>query len=132
MITGYFSMIIMLVVAFSSLTLWSRGIFVFFISYPVCIPSEMLTSFLILMPCVMLSWFMFPIKNMPDIVQYATYMDPMRRYLEILRGIVMKNVGLKVLWSAMAGQRTLAVAFLGEVQQDRCQGPSIITLLMGP
>jgi ABC-2 type transport system permease protein len=36
----------------------------------------------------------------------------MRWYLEILRGIVMKDVGLSVLWPAVAAQAALAVAFI--------------------
>ena len=60
----------------------------------------------------MLSGFMFPIKNMPDLVQYATCLNPMRWYLGILRGIVMKGVGIKVLWPAITGQAALAIAFI--------------------
>jgi len=72
----------------------------------------MLTSFLVLMPCVMLSGFMFPIKNMPDPVQYATFLNPMRWFLEILRGIVMKGVGVSSLWPAILAQATLSVTFI--------------------
>ena len=75
--------------------------------------QALLTSFLILMPSVMLSGFMFPIKNMPEIVQYATWMNPMRWYLEILRGIVMKDIGVGLLWPQIAAQSALAVGFLG-------------------
>ncbi|MBF0224632.1 MAG: ABC transporter permease [Desulfobacterales bacterium] len=74
--------------------------------------QALLTSFLILMPGVMLSGFMFPIKNMPDIIQYATYLNPMRWYLEVLRGIVMKGIGIKILWPAVLCQSILAVTFI--------------------
>ncbi|MFH2092785.1 MAG: ABC transporter permease [Pseudomonadota bacterium] len=74
--------------------------------------QAMLTSFLILMPCVMLSGFMFPIKNMPNLVQYATFLNPMRWYLDILRGIVMKGMDVQVLWPAIAGQAILAATFI--------------------
>ncbi len=130
MITSYVSMTIMLVVAFmvfniqvkGSLTLLYglSGLYLFGnmgIALMISASAEtqqqaMLTSFLVLMPCVMLSGFMFPIKNMPDLVQYATALNPMRWYLEILRGIVMKGVGLKVLWPAVVAQAALAVAFI--------------------
>lgn len=75
--------------------------------------QALLTSFLILMPSVMLSGFMFPIKNMPDIVQYATWLNPMRWYLECLRGIVMKDIGASLLWPQIAAQSGLALGFLG-------------------
>nr|NJM00856.1 ABC transporter permease [Desulfobacula sp.] len=130
MITGYISMTIMLVVAFFIFDIVVKGnIFLFYLLSGLYLfgnmgialiisagastqQQAMLTSFLILMPCVMLSGFMFPIKNMPDIIQYATWLNPMRWYLEILRGIVMKDVGLAVLWPAVAAQAGLAAAFI--------------------
>ncbi len=129
-ITGYFSMTIMLCVAFAVFDIHVKGNLALFyllsglylfgnIGIALIISAgaatqqqAMLTSFLILMPCVMLSGFMFPIKNMPDMVQYATCLNPMRWYLEILRGIVMKGVGVKVLWPAIAAQTMLAVSFI--------------------
>jgi ABC-2 type transport system permease protein len=74
--------------------------------------QALLTSFLILMPSVMLSGFMFPISNMPDPVQYATFLNPMRWYLDILRGIVMKDAGISVLWPAIFAQFVLSLTFL--------------------
>lgn len=74
--------------------------------------QALLTAFFIIMPCVLLSGFMFPIHNMPQVVQYVTWVNPMRWYLEILRGVVMKGVGIGVLWPAAAAQLTLAVGFL--------------------
>ena len=64
--------------------------------------QALLTAFLIIMPCVMLSGFMFPIHNMPLPVQITTYVNPMRWYLIILRGVVTKGVG----------QSALAVGFI--------------------
>lgn len=130
MVTGYISMTIMLVVAFLVFNIQVKGSLVLLyglsglylfgnmgiallISASASTQQQaMLTSFLILMPCVMLSGFMFPIKNMPALVQHATYLNPMRWYLEILRGIVMKGVGIQVLWPAILGQATLAIAFI--------------------
>ncbi|MEW6260824.1 MAG: ABC transporter permease [Thermodesulfobacteriota bacterium] len=74
--------------------------------------QALLTAFLILMPCVLLSGFMFPIRNMPESIQIATWLNPMRWYLEILRGIVMKGVGIRALWHPIACQTALAVGFI--------------------
>ncbi|MDY6904733.1 MAG: ABC transporter permease [Thermodesulfobacteriota bacterium] len=74
--------------------------------------QALLTSFLFIMPGVMLSGFMFPIKNMPVSVQYLTHANPIRWYLEILRGIVMKGVGMEALWPQVAWQSCLAVIFI--------------------
>ena len=74
--------------------------------------QALLTSFLVLMPSVMLSGFMFPITNMPDPIRIATIFNPMRWYLEILRGIVMKDVGVTALLMAILAQSTLTLSFL--------------------
>jgi ABC-2 type transport system permease protein len=74
--------------------------------------QALLTAFLIIMPCVMLSGFMFPIHNMPLSVRLATWLNPMRWYLTILRGVLTKGVGLAVLWPAVAAQGALAVGFI--------------------
>ena len=70
--------------------------------------QALLTAFLILMPSILLSGFMFPISNMPEPVQYATFLNPMRWYLDILRGVVMKGVGIESLWPAITAQSVLA------------------------
>lgn len=74
--------------------------------------QAVLTAFLFMMPCVLLSGFMFPIDNMPELVQYAVYLNPVRWYIEILRGVVIKGVGVSVLWRAILGQAVLAGAFI--------------------
>lgn len=130
MITGYISMSVMLVVAFvvfgvevrGSLALLygltgiylagNMGIALIISGSAATQQQALLTSFLILMPSVMLSGFMFPINNMPDPVRYATFLNPMRWYLEILRGIVMKDVGITALWPAILAQIVLSVTFL--------------------
>jgi ABC-2 type transport system permease protein len=40
---------------------------------------------------ILTSGFMTPISNMPQAIQYITYLNPMRYYLEIMRGIVMRG-----------------------------------------
>lgn len=53
---------------------------------------------LFLMPVNLLSGFMFPISSMPKVMQYLTYLNPLRYYLEILRGIFLKGTGIPILW----------------------------------
>ncbi|MGH9163322.1 MAG: ABC transporter permease [Vicinamibacteraceae bacterium] len=69
--------------------------------------QAMMTAMLFfLMPMVYLSGFVFPIENMPAAIQKVTYAIPLRYYLEIVRGIFLKGVGLDVLWPqavALAG-----------------------------
>ncbi len=70
--------------------------------------QAMMTTFFYIFPAILLSGFAFPIANMPTIIQYVTYLDPLRYFLVILRGIFLKGVGFEVLWPQM-----LALALLG-------------------
>jgi ABC-2 type transport system permease protein len=60
-----------------------------------------LGSFFITTPAFMLSGFAFPISNMPMAVQYLTYLNPIRYFMEIVRGVFIKGVGVSVLWPQM-------------------------------
>lgn len=51
-----------------------------------------------LLPAFLLSGFVFPIENMPVVIQWATHVIPARYFVTILRGIYLKGVGLSVLW----------------------------------
>ncbi len=50
------------------------------------------------LPSVMLSGYIFEIKNMPAVLQYITRIVPARYFLVIIRGIMLKGSGLNVLW----------------------------------
>lgn len=54
--------------------------------------------FFYLMPTVMLSGFVFPIYNIPLLVRWMAYINPMTYFLIIVRGIFLKGVGITVLW----------------------------------
>jgi len=70
--------------------------------------QAMMTTFFFIMPFLMLSGFIFPIANMPQVVQWLTYLNPLRFFLVIIRGIFLKGVGLEVLW-----HQCVALAILG-------------------
>jgi ABC-2 type transport system permease protein len=68
--------------------------------------AMMTTTFFFLIPMVLLSGFVFPIENMPAVVQPFTYLIPLRYFLVILRSIFLKGVGLETIWPqalALAG-----------------------------
>jgi ABC-2 type transport system permease protein len=54
-----------------------------------------LVSFL---PSLLLSNFVFPIENMPKVLQMITYIVPARYFINILSGLYMRNLGLSYLW----------------------------------
>jgi ABC-2 type transport system permease protein len=60
--------------------------------------QAMMTTFFFILPFFMLSGFVFPIANMPTPVQWLTWLNPLKYFLVILRGIFLKGVGLDVLW----------------------------------
>lgn len=64
--------------------------------------ASMTATFFFLTPMIYLSGFTFPIENMPQWIQYATYAIPLRYFLVIVRGIFLKGVGVDVLWPQMA------------------------------
>ena len=72
--------------------------------------QAMLSTFLFFQPAVLLSGFMFPIANMPIAIQWLTYLNPLRYFLVILRGIFLKGIGVRVLWPQM-----LALVIMGVV-----------------
>ncbi len=60
--------------------------------------AMMTSTFFFLIPMMYLSGFIFPIENMPAVIQPITYLIPLRYFVVILRGIFLKGVGLETLW----------------------------------
>lgn len=71
-----------------------------------------MVSFLVYMPAILLSGFMFPISSMPESFQWLTLLNPMRYFLEMVRGIFLKGVGLDALWPQYLALLALGVAVL--------------------
>jgi len=72
-----------------------------------------MTSFFFIQPAFMLSGFTFPVRNMPIWIQYLTYINPLRYFMEIVRGVFLRGVGLSVLWPQMLLLGTFGVLILG-------------------
>ena len=64
--------------------------------------AMMTATFFFLTPMIYLSGFIFPIENMPQVIQYLTYIVPLRYFLVIVRGIFLKGIGLSLLWPQVA------------------------------
>jgi ABC-2 type transport system permease protein len=74
--------------------------------------QALMATFLFYMPAVLLSGFMFPIENMPEIFQYMTYANPLRYFLEIIRGIFLKGIGISILWPQMAALFAIGIVVI--------------------
>ena len=71
-----------------------------------------MVSFLVYMPAILLSGFMFPVNSMPTVFQWITVLNPMRHFLEIVRGVFLKGVGLKELSLQFAALAAMGVVLL--------------------
>ena len=75
--------------------------------------QALMSSFFFFNPAFMLSGFAFPIRNMPEPVQYFTYLNPVRYFMEIVRAVFLKGAGFATLWPQMAALAVFGVAILG-------------------
>lgn len=57
--------------------------------------EAMLTVWMTLLPAIFLSGFFFPLEAMPKILQWISYVMPLRYYLSIIRVLLLKGVGLE-------------------------------------
>ena len=74
--------------------------------------AMMTATFFFLVPMIYLSGFIFPIENMPRVIQWATFAIPLRYFLVIVRGIFLKGVHFDVLWPQFAAMAAWGVAIL--------------------
>ena len=74
--------------------------------------QAMMTTFLLFQPFFLLSGFTFPLRNMPQSIQYLTLLNPVRYFIEIVRGLFLKGSGVSVLWPQMAALAIFGVVIL--------------------
>jgi len=70
--------------------------------------QAMQASVMILLPSIILSGFIFPVESMPKVAQWIAAILPLTYYLRIVRGIVVKGIGMEYLW-----QDTVILAAMG-------------------
>lgn len=74
--------------------------------------QALMSTFFFYFPAVLLSGFMFPIANMPEVIQWLTYLNPLRYFLVIIRGIFLKGVGPSILWPQMVALTVMGLITL--------------------
>lgn len=67
-------------------------------SYSKSEQQTQLTAFFVNPPLVLLCGATTPITSMPTFVQWLTYLDPLRYFIEVCRGVLLKGVGIETLW----------------------------------
>ncbi len=60
--------------------------------------QAMMATTLFFQPFFMLSGFSFPVRNMPEVVQWLTFLNPVRYFMEIVRGVFLQGAGIDTLW----------------------------------
>jgi len=70
--------------------------------------AMMLSMFALLLPTILLSGFIFPVENMPDILRYMSDIMPSRWFIIIIKSIMLKGVGIAYFW-----KETLIILFAG-------------------
>lgn len=71
-----------------------------------------MAMFLLLLPSVILSGFMYPVHTMPEFFQALSLLNPVRHFLEIVRGVFLKGDGVLDLWRQFLIIAAMAAALL--------------------
>ncbi len=74
--------------------------------------QAMQASFFFVLPNILLSGFMFPRQAMPALFQWIGALLPLTHFLKVLRGILLKGVGVPELWNEMAILLAFAVVLI--------------------
>jgi ABC-2 type transport system permease protein len=92
--------------------LTSLGIGIFISSVANTQQEAMLLTFLTMFPSIFLAGFFFPIEAMPRWLQFITYIVPLRYMLVVIRGIILKGVGLEILAEQVLALIVFGVAIM--------------------
>jgi ABC-2 type transport system permease protein len=75
--------------------------------------QSFLGGFLFAMPAILLSGVMTPIAAMPRWLQLITYANPLRYFVEVMRGTLLAGAGVEILWPNLLVLACFGVALLG-------------------
>ena len=67
----------------------------------------------LMLPTIILSGFIFPIENMPKILQWISYLIPAKWFITIVKGIMLKGLGIGALWKETLIIAGFTLFFLG-------------------
>jgi ribosome-dependent ATPase len=69
-------------------------------------------AFIIMLPSILLSGFVFPRESMPDPIYWISYLIPVSYFIEILRGVILRAANARDLWPHIVGMAVCCVAIL--------------------
>jgi ABC-2 type transport system permease protein len=73
-----------------------------------------ISMFALMLPTLLLSGFIYPIENMPRVLQWLTVVMPPRYFITVIKAIMLKGVGLTYIWkeTLIMGGMTLVFILL--------------------
>jgi ABC-2 type transport system permease protein len=75
--------------------------------------EAMLTVWMTLLPSIFLSGFFFPLEAMPKVLQWISYIIPLRYYLVIIRALLIKGVGAGPIWIEILALTLFGLGIMG-------------------
>lgn len=75
--------------------------------------AMMLSMFVLMLPTIILSGFIFPIRNMPVPLQIISYIIPPKYFIVILKNIMLKGVGFEYVWKETLILLAMTFGFIG-------------------
>lgn len=109
-VTGSFSLLLFASVLYIMCTL---GIGLLISAISSTQQQATMSMFMIIFPVILLSGFAFPIVNMPEIIQWITYINPMRYYLDIIVGVFLKGLYFDRLQDPTLALFILSILYIG-------------------
>ncbi|HEX3072170.1 MAG TPA: ABC transporter permease, partial [Ignavibacteriales bacterium] len=74
--------------------------------------AMMIAMFALMMPMMYLSGFAFPVENMPVWIQAISYAIPLKYFIIIIRGVILKGIGFAELWPEALIMLLMGIAIL--------------------
>jgi len=95
-VVGSYALLLAEVLLFIVMSL-SLGIFISTVS-PTQQVAMLLSMFVLMLPTILLSGFVFPVENMPVVLQWISHIMPSKWFIIIVRDIMLKGSGIGYLW----------------------------------
>jgi ABC-2 type transport system permease protein len=101
--------LLILLVATGLYLLTTLGVGLFISTISSTQQQAMMSTFFFNFPSMLLSGFVFPVASMPVVIRWLTYLNPLRYYIVVIRGIFLKGVGINILWPYMAALAVIGI-----------------------
>ncbi len=72
-----------------------------------------ISAFALMLPTILLSGFIFPIENMPKVLQWISYIAPPRYFITVIRSLMLKGSGITEVWKETMVMGIMIILFIG-------------------